>query len=68
MHAASNARLQEGVPQAPLPLLVSVSAAARLLGLSPATVRRLIREGRLDAKKIRGRRLIPTTALLRLAQ
>lgn len=68
MPAPNSAHSREGMSQPALPLLVSVSAAARLLGLSPATVRRLIREGQLDAKKIRGRRLIPTAAIKQLAQ
>lgn len=42
---------------------VTVAEASRALGVSPATVWRMIRRAELPSVRQRGRRLIPTSAL-----
>lgn len=43
--------------------MITVVEAARRVGRSPGTVRRWIRDGRLRAETVRGRRLIDPDAL-----
>lgn len=47
-------------------LSYSVGESAEALGLSPATVWDMIRKGELEAKRLRGRTLLPLTELERV--
>ena len=46
--------------------LIAISAAARLFGVSPFTVRRLIAAGEIRAVNVGARRLIPATEVERV--
>ena len=49
------------------PLLLSISAAARRLGVNRSTVRKMLREGRMKAvATTTGQRMIPTSELTKL--
>jgi excisionase family DNA binding protein len=52
-------------PNIPHPLSVSIREAARLLGVSPVHVRRLIRRGVLKAARLGGRVVVPWAELER---
>jgi excisionase family DNA binding protein len=52
----------------PAPNLLAVDEAARELGVSRATVWRLLRAGRLASTRIGGRRRIPREAVLAVAR
>ena len=49
--------------QEPSPTAVSVSDAARMLSVSPATIYRMIGEGTLATLSVRGRMFVPVAAL-----
>lgn len=51
----------------PLPLLVNVSAAAKLLGLGTSTVWQLVSTGKIRATKIGRRTLIVRSEIERIA-
>jgi len=51
------------------PLLLSISAAARRLGVNRTTVRKMLREGRMRAiATTTGHRMIPTSELTKLVR
>ena len=50
------------------PLLYRYPEAAKFTGLSPSTLRRMVREGALKVVNIRGNPRIPRTELERIAQ
>jgi len=49
-------------------LLFSFRDAARRLGVGERTVRRMVAEGELSAVRLRGRVLIPASAIVRIAR
>lgn len=50
------------------PTFTDVKTAARWLGFTPRTIRRMIRDGELPAAKIRGEHRIPLEALRDIAK
>jgi excisionase family DNA binding protein len=50
------------------PLAVSVEEAARLTSLSPRTIRRYVRSGRIQAARVGRRVLVPLESLRALVQ
>ncbi len=52
----------------PVERLLSVSAAAQHLGVSRTTTYQLIGSGELRSLKVRGRRLVPTSAIIDVAE
>jgi len=50
------------------PLAVSVAEAARLLSVSPRSIQRWIKDGRLQAIRLSRRVLVPVDALRKLAR
>ena len=49
------------------PLLIGIRDAARLLGISPGSVRKLADTGALETARLGRRRMVPRAALERLA-
>ena len=50
------------------PILVSIEETALCLGLSPATIRAWILQGKIASNKLGGRRLIPQSEVIRLIE
>ena len=54
---------EKSTPEEASPTAVSVSEAARMLSVSPATVYRMIGEGALSTVRVRGKMFVPVAAL-----